>query len=69
MAAFRVMRGMTRDALAIAAHMPVDRIARVERANAKLRASELVLAARALGITSAVLTGEEAFSEAKGGAG
>ncbi len=68
LAAFRALRGVSLETLAAAIPTTTDRLTRVEKNRGRLKASELVLLAKELGITSSVLTGEEAFSDAKAGA-
>ncbi len=62
-AALRIARGMTRDALAEACSISNWRVTRIERGNTTATVVELVALARALAVTTAVLTGEEKASE------
>ncbi|WP_336801753.1 helix-turn-helix domain-containing protein [Kaistia sp. MMO-174] len=65
LAAFMASTGRSRDKLASGLGVSTHMIARFESGNSAMTAVQLMLAARVLGITTAVLTGEESF---KGGA-
>lgn len=54
--------------IAAALGVSVTRVTRIENGHSDISAAELVLAARALGVTSAILTGEERFALIEGSA-
>lgn len=66
LAAFMASKGLTRLSLAAALDTSPHRIARFESGHSEMSAAELVLAARALGVTPGVLSGEETFGNSKG---
>lgn len=65
LAAFMASRGIARDRVASALGTTSNRITRFENGNSEMSAAELVLAAQTLGVTSAVLAGEQEYGEAK----
>jgi len=59
LAALMASRSIGRAALAYGIGCTTNKLARFENARSEMTAAELVLAAKTLGVTSSILTGEE----------